>query len=108
MFDSTVERTVILTGIALWFAHGWYLNDRLKSVHAKLDAVLDQFNGLREYLYEIDPQFDDERESRQRFEKHMSDSSSGNMFAGMDDIELNREKEKAGKRTLDTLFVPRP
>ena len=107
MFDSTVERTVILTGIALWVAHGWYLNERLKSVHAKLDAVLDQFNGLREYLYEIDPQFDDERESRQQFEKHMSDSNSGDMFAGMDDMELIRKKEKAGKRTLDTSFVSR-
>lgn len=50
MFDSSVERTVIVTAVALWFAHGWYLNERLKSVHAKLDSVLDQFNGLREYL----------------------------------------------------------
>ena len=105
MFDSSVERTIILTAIALWFAHGWYLNERLKSVHAKLDSVLDQFNGLREYLYEIDPQFDDERESSERFEEHMSAPDSNDMFAGMNDMELIREKEKAGKRTLNTPFV---
>lgn len=105
MFNSSVEMTVILTAIALWFAHGWYLNERLKAVHAKLDTVLDQFNGLREYLYEIDPQFDDERESSERFEGHMSDPGSNDMLAGMNDMELIREKEKAGKRTLVTPFV---
>ena len=105
MFDSSVERIVILTAIALWFLHGWYLNERLKLVHAKLDSVLDQFNGLREYLYEIDPQFDDERESSDRFEEHMSAPDSNDIFAGMNDMELIREKEKAGKRTLNTPFV---
>ena len=105
MFDSAVEMTVILTAVALWFAHGWYLNERLKSVHAKLDSVLDQFNGLREYLYEIDPQFDDERESSKRFEEHMSAPDGNDMFSGMNDMELIREKEKAGKRTLNTSFV---
>jgi hypothetical protein len=105
MFDSSVETTVILTAAALWFAHGWYLNYRLKSVHAKLDSVLDQFNGIREYLYEIDPQFDDERESSERFEEHMSAPGSNDMFAGMNNMELIREKEKAGKRTLNTPFV---
>ena len=108
MFDSGVERTVILTGVALWFAHGWYLNERLKSVHAKLDAVLDQFNGLREYLYEIDPQFDDERESRKRFEDHMSHPASHDMFSGMNDMELIREKEQGGRRALNTPFVSLP
>lgn len=105
MFDSSVERSVILTTIALWFAHGWYLNNRLKSVHAKLDSVLDEFNGLRKYLYEIDPQFDNERKSSDRFEEHMSASDSIDMCAGMDAMKLIREKEKAGKRTLNTPFV---
>ena len=108
MFESGIERTVIFTGIALWFAHGWYLNERLKSVHVKLDIVLDQFNGLREYLYEIDPQFDDERQSRDRFEEHISDPGSNDLFAGMNDMELIREKEKTGKRTLNTPFVSPP
>ncbi|MDP2679308.1 MAG: hypothetical protein Q8O85_11385 [Rhodoferax sp.] len=105
MFDNSVEKTIILTAIALWFAHGWYLNERLKSVHAKLDTVLGQFNGLREYLYEIDPQFDDERESRERLEEHMSATDSNDMFAGMNDMELIRKKEKTGTRTLGTPFV---
>lgn len=108
MFDSSVETTVIFTAIALWFAHRWYLNERLKSVHAKLDSVLDEFNGLRKYLYEIDPQFDDERESSQRFEELMSAPNSNDMFAGANDMELIREKEKAGKRTLNTPFVSPP
>lgn len=108
MFDNDLEKTVILTGVALWFAHGWYLNERLKSIHAKFDLVFDSFNGLREYLYEIDPQFDDERKSRARFERHMGDSSDSDMFAGMDDMELIREKEKSGKRTLNTTFISSP
>jgi hypothetical protein len=107
MFDSSIEKTVIFTGIALWFAHGWYLNERLKSVHAKLDFILEQFNGLRNYLYEIDPQFDDERESNARFDEHMSDSNSNDLFAGMNDMELIRKKQKSGKRTLNTPFVSR-
>ncbi len=105
MFDSSVERTIVYTAIALWFAQGWYLNERLRSVHAKLNVVLDQFNGLREYLYEIDPQFEDERGLREKFLDHMSNPGGGGMFAGMDDMELIREKEKAGKRTLNTRFV---
>jgi hypothetical protein len=105
MFDNSIEKTIIATGIALWFAHGWYLNERLKSVHSKLDSVLDQFNGLREYLYEVDPQFDDERESSERFEEHMADPDNNDIFAGMNDMELIRAKEKAGKRTLNTPFV---
>ena len=36
---------------------------RLAEVHKKLDAVLGEFNCLRQYLYEIDAQFDDERQS---------------------------------------------
>lgn len=108
MFDSPVEQTVVLTGVASWFAHGWYLNERLKSVRAKLDAMFEQFNGLREYLYAIDPQFDDERASLARVETHMEDPSKGGMFAGMDNWELLQEKRKAGKRTLNTPFVPPP
>ncbi|HZW24812.1 MAG TPA: hypothetical protein VFF26_04940 [Gallionella sp.] len=98
MFESGIERTIILAAIALWFAHGWYLNERLKHVHSKLDRVLETFDGLRDYLYEIDPQFNDERESQRAFE---SDEST---FAGMNDIELIRRKNQEGKRTLDTPF----
>jgi hypothetical protein len=43
----TIESTIIVTAVLLWFAHGWYLNTRLERVHAKLDLLLDNFNGLR-------------------------------------------------------------
>ncbi len=101
MFESEIEKTIIGTAILLWFAHGWYLNERLKLVHDKLDKVLETFDGLREYLYEIDPQFDDERES-------LRDLYEGkNLFAGMYDMELMDRKEEEGKRTLQTRFLAR-
>lgn len=105
MLESGIEKTVVITAVALWFAHSWYLNIRLADVHKKLDKVLEEFNGLRLYLYEIDPQFDDERETTQRFfEEHNADSNFGAAFAAMDDIELIRRKEEQGKRTLSTRF----
>jgi hypothetical protein len=60
MFGSGIEKTIVLTAIALWFAQGWYLNEKLNPRHEKLDCLLDAFDGLRDYLYEIDPQFGDE------------------------------------------------
>lgn len=96
MFETGVERTIVVVALALWFAHGWYLNSRLERVHTKLDQLLENFDGLRAYLYEIDPQFDDERASWEAFENDES------MFAGMNDMELLRQKESAGKRTLNT------
>lgn len=98
MFDSDIEKTIIGTGVALWFAHGWYLNTRLLSVHKKLDLLLSEFNGLRQYLYEIDPQFDDERQTRDAFE------NSDSMFAGYDDMDLVRTKRAEGRRTLNSPF----
>lgn len=98
MFESGVERTIVITAIVLWLAHGWYLNERLRAVHDKLDRLLERFNGLREYLYEIDPQFDDERASRAAFE------NGDSVFAGMNDMELLRNKKQAGKRILTTGF----
>jgi len=50
MFETGIEKTVIITAIALWFAHAWYLNERLKHMHEKLDTILETFNGLRDYL----------------------------------------------------------
>jgi hypothetical protein len=98
----TVETTVIATAVALWFAQGWYLNTRLERVHAKLDRALECFDGLRDYLYEIDPQFDEER--RLLSELDMSLNSEKTSFAGLNHMELIRKKEAAGKRTLNTPF----
>ena len=86
--------------IALWFATGWYLNERLKFVHKKLDAVLESFDGLREYLYEIDPQFSDERQLL--IEAFAED---GSPFAGKAHMDLMAEKNSEGFRTLRTNFL---
>lgn len=103
MFDSGLEKTIIGTAVALWFAHGWYLNDRLKRVHEKLDRVLENFDGLREYLYEIDPQFDDERELMT--ELHESLEKKSLSFSGMNHMELTKKKKEQGKRTLNSQFT---
>lgn len=102
MFDSGVEKTIVIAAVVLWFAHGWYLNNRLLRVHEKLGQVLEQFNGLRNYLYEIDPQFDDERETGKLLDDSKDDLAGG--FAAMDDCFLIRQKEQQGKRTLNTRF----
>jgi hypothetical protein len=99
----SIQATIIVTAVVLLFTHGYYLNERLRDVHKKLDTVLDEFNGLREYLYEIDPQFDDERESLARV---FADAPP--LFSGMDDMELLKKKKEAGKRTLNTRFSGNP
>lgn len=99
MFDNPVQNTVVITAIVLWFAQGWYFNERLALVHKKLDRIFDEFDGLRDYLYEIDPQFDDERESDEAFRDEK------NLFAGADDFELLQRKKQEGRRTLNTPFV---
>jgi len=96
MFESGIERTIIGTAVVLWFAHVWYINKCLEHVHKKLDRTLEAIHDLRGYLYEIDPQFDDERASQKAFEEGNS------LFAGMNDMELIRKKKAEGKRTLDT------
>jgi hypothetical protein len=90
-----IQATIIVTAVVLWFAQGYYLNERLRHVHKKLDSVLEEFNGLREYLYEIDPQFDDERASADEVTK-------GAFLSEMDDMKLLDSKRAAGKRTLNT------
>lgn len=74
------------------------LKDRLRAVENKLDLVLRNFDGLRQYLYEIDPQFDDERQSNADLE------DEHNLFAPMNDMELLSRKRATGRRTLDTCF----
>ncbi len=89
--------------VVLWFATGWYLNERLKFVHQRLDSVLEQFNGLREYLYEIDPQFDEER--RLMIELYSSLEDGSFSFAGKEHMDLTKEKKDRGYRTLNTSFL---
>ena len=92
----TVETTVIATAIALWFAQGWYLNTRLEHMHAKLDRALESF------LYEIDPQFDEERRLLSELDESLNSDMTS--FAGLNHMELIRKKEAAGRRTLNTPF----
>lgn len=98
----SVETTIIVAAIVLWFAHGWYLNTRLQHVHAKLDRILECFDGLREYLYEKDPQFDDERALLSDLHESLENGSIS--FAGKNHLDLTKEKKRAGKRTLNTPF----
>ncbi len=93
------EWIVIGAAIALWFAQGWYLNEALRSVHKKLDVLDEQFGGLRRYLYEIDPQFDDERGLLKEFGEGIS------LFAGKDHLDLTKQKEAEGRRTLNSTFL---
>jgi hypothetical protein len=97
----SIQATIIVTALVLWFANGYYLNQQLRDVHKKLDSVLEQFNGLREYLYEIDPQFDDERASNEAVSK-------GTFLSGKDDIELLKQKKSEGRRTLNTPLSGEP
>ena len=87
--------------VALWFATGWYLNERLKSVHEKLDRILENFDGLRDYLYEIDPQFDEER----RLLSGLFSDEPGTMFDGLHHMELRKQKKGDGFRTLNSHFL---
>ena len=98
----SIEATIVVTAAVLWFAHGWYLNTRLERIHEKLDLFLECVDGLRQYLYEIDPQFDEERDLLAELEESVSTGSVS--FAGMNHMELTKQKEKNGKRTLNTSF----
>jgi hypothetical protein len=95
---TSTETTIIITAAVLWFAQGWYLNERLKAVHEKLDRTINAFEGLRDYLYEIDPQFDDEREIA-------IEIGEGGMFAQYDEIKLIKQKQANGQRTLNSSFL---
>ena len=98
MLDSDTERAVIAVAAILLVALGWYLKVKLDSVHRKLDRTLRAFDGLRKYLYEKDPQFDDER--------HLLDhlASRTALDGGASHLELVERKKEHSKRTLKTSF----
>lgn len=92
--------SAIAIAVVLWFAIGWYLNERLKLVHQRLDQVFEAFNGLREYLYEIDPQFDEERDLLDG----LHSDKAGKIFDGMNLMELEKYKKEARRRSLNSSF----
>lgn len=96
--EGSVELLVLLSGLVALGACVLYLGLRLNKAQKKLDRLLSAMDGLREYLYEIDPQFDDERKSHQDFEYNES------IFAGTTDTALQRRKKQQGRRTLNTPF----
>ena len=71
---------------------------KISAMEKEISSLSKKMEGLRLYLYEIDPQFDDERASRAAFENREHN------LAGYDDAKLREAKERAGKRTLDTPF----
>ncbi len=99
MVDLGIEALIVVVLLVLWLPHAWYLNLRLKQANKKLDGLMQAFEGLREYLYEIDPQFDDERRSHHDFEYNAA------VFSGIKETDLQRKKRLAGRRTLVTPFV---
>ncbi len=98
----STETTIIVAAVVLWFAQSWYLNTRLERVHKKLDLLVESFDGLRTYLYEIDPQFDEERSLEA--DLHESVQAGSMSFSGMSHLDLLQRKENEGKRTLNTPF----
>ena len=89
---------ILLVGVVVLLAWISNLNSKLDRVQQQLDVVLSNFHGLREYLYEIDPQFDDERASNLELD------DENNFFAAYDDLKLLERKKSEGKRTLNTPF----
>jgi hypothetical protein len=76
-----------------------FLREKLAKADHKLDVVLDRFEGLRLYLYEIDPQFDDERASDARVwaeDAHPLDMA--------EDAALLTRKKNEGRRMLNSPF----
>ena len=94
---------LIFVAIAVvWLGLAWQINRRFQVLEDRLDdrvsAIHEQFAGLRDYLYENDPQFDDERS----LEDHSVDG--GDAWAGKDLHDLRLEKESRGQRTLSSRF----
>ena len=93
---------IYLLVVAAWFTLAWQINRRLQILELQLDdrisAIHEQFTGLRDYLYEIDPQFDEERALVAEF------ATGDDAWAGKILHDLKNEKKSAGKRTLETTF----
>ena len=85
----------------VWLSLAWQINRRFQVLEERLDdrvsAIHEQFDGLREYLYEIDPQFAEELEAER-------DLASGDVWSGSILHQIQHEKTTAGKRTLRTRF----
>jgi hypothetical protein len=79
----------------LFLATVMYLVNRLDGMNERLMDVQVSLDGLRQYLYQIDPQFDDER--AWDTEGDLTD------FIGL--TKVQKEKSEKGLRTLRTRFT---
>jgi hypothetical protein len=88
----------------LWIALAFQISSGFRMITDRQDRIWErtneQLDGLREYLYEIDPQFDEERELLDGL--HSDDPNT--VFDGMQLMELEKSKKKVGRRTLSSRF----
>jgi hypothetical protein len=80
--------------VMLIIAVAWDTNRRIQKVNERVEKVIEHLSGLRQYLYEIDPQFDDERRA-----------NVGDYHADQKWRELLAQKKESGRRTLETTFA---
>jgi uncharacterized protein YfaQ (DUF2300 family) len=50
LFESGSERVILGAATVLWLAHSWHLKRQLTKAREKLELVLEQFPGIREWL----------------------------------------------------------
>ena len=102
MSDTQIVLTVLAV---LWITISIQIATMTRSILSRMEAnqewLYEAFEGLREYLYEIDPQFDEERE----LTDGLNSQRSGTLFDGKFLMELEREKRKAGRRILRSRFT---
>lgn len=91
----------VYIGLAVLFAYMAALDAKLNRISADLKKqqqfIHEKFYNLQQYLYEIDPQFEDERQSNRDMEEEKS-------MAEFHGSKLIEEKESQGQRTLNTNF----
>ncbi len=102
MLESSIEKFIVLVSLVQLVIAYILLESKFQTLQKKLDLVIAEFNGLREYLYEIDPQFDDERFLAEDFSQSMANGNAG--LSGVIEMELINAKIKKGKRTLNSPF----
>ena len=95
--------TFVIGLLLLWIALGFQINSKFEKLEARLDERdskdFERFEGLRRYLYELDPQFEEEL----AFERELW-SSDSDPFSGSILHKIQEEKKERGDRTLDTRF----
>lgn len=93
--------TYVYIGLAVLFVYLVALDAKLNRISDELKKqqqfIHEKFYNLQEYLYEIDPQFEDERQSNRDMEEESP-------MAEFHDSQLIKEKESKGRRTLNTNF----